>query len=243
MDLNMDALVDTSRINAGVDLERSGQQGRHAHRGAGELRWSRTSTRSVHCTWRWTPPSAASRTSSPCCRGRSAARRGERVVEGAFFSRARLEGNDWATTRSPRPATPPCCTGSATTARRAGRSDPRGRGRGGGLALPRTAPHPARTAPTPRSSAGLPGRARRRGRRLRGLAVPATVSGMSTRPPRCSWPSAWTSGAAARCRGGVPSESGSAPPPLDAPRHEPPHLGLHVHDTARRRSVSCTWTP
>ena len=44
--------------------------------------------------------------------------RGERVIEGVFFTRARSEGNELATTRSPlRGRTRASCTGRATTAR------------------------------------------------------------------------------------------------------------------------------
>lgn len=93
-DLNMEALVDTSRINTGVDLEQSDSLDGELTEFLSELRlvkddWEIEELRgSVAATIRGfedivkVMPEASKH------------QRGERVVEGAFFSRARLEGND-----------------------------------------------------------------------------------------------------------------------------------------------------
>lgn len=93
-DLNMEALVDTSRINTGVDLEASDTLDAEMMEFVSGLRlikddWEVKELQgAVDSTIRGFEdivkalPSARSH------------RRGERVVEGAFFARARLEGND-----------------------------------------------------------------------------------------------------------------------------------------------------
>lgn len=93
-DMNMDALVDTSRINTGVDLERSDAMDGELAEFLSELRLVKDSYElnemrgSVESTIRGFEdivraiPQATQHD------------RGERVIETAFFSRARLEGND-----------------------------------------------------------------------------------------------------------------------------------------------------
>ncbi|NIH71576.1 MULTISPECIES: aminopeptidase P family protein [Auritidibacter] len=93
-DLNMEALVDTSRINTGVDLEASDRLDAELSEYLSELRlvkdeWEIGELRgSVDAT---------ARGFDDIIRALPAAKqvqRGERVIETAFFSRARLEGND-----------------------------------------------------------------------------------------------------------------------------------------------------
>ncbi|WP_460688648.1 aminopeptidase P family protein [Nesterenkonia suensis] len=94
VDLNVDALVDTSRINTGVDLEASDSLD-------AELAETLSALRLVKDGWEVEQlrTSVASTIAGfhdvvaalPRAVGHS---RGERVVEGAFFARARLEGND-----------------------------------------------------------------------------------------------------------------------------------------------------
>ncbi len=93
-DLNVEALVDTSRINTGVDLEASDELDAGLAEFLSELRlvkdgWELEELRgSVAATIRGFEDIVRV---LPAARGHE---RGERVVEGAFFSRARLEGND-----------------------------------------------------------------------------------------------------------------------------------------------------
>ncbi|WP_120003445.1 aminopeptidase P family protein [Nesterenkonia muleiensis] len=94
VDLNVDALVDTSRINTGVDVESSDSLDAELTEFCSELRLVKDSweveqmRRSVASTV--TGFEDVVRT-LPQAVGRD---RGERMVEGAFFARARLEGND-----------------------------------------------------------------------------------------------------------------------------------------------------
>jgi len=93
-DLNMDALVDTSRINTGVDLEQSDALDAELAEFLSEMRLIKDDHElselrgSVESTIRGFEdivraiPAATQHT------------RGERVIETTFFSRARLEGND-----------------------------------------------------------------------------------------------------------------------------------------------------
>ncbi|GAA4372050.1 aminopeptidase P family protein [Paeniglutamicibacter cryotolerans] len=94
VDMNCDALVDTSRINTGVDLERSDELDGDLSEALSELRlvkdaWEINEMRSsvaatingFHDVVRALPRALAHT-------------RGERVIEGAFFARAREEGND-----------------------------------------------------------------------------------------------------------------------------------------------------
>ncbi|GAB3661634.1 aminopeptidase P family protein [Zhihengliuella somnathii] len=94
VDLNCDALVDTSRINTGVDLEESDQLDAELAEALSEIRlvkdeWEieqmRTAVEATmngfHQVARALPRAVEHK-------------RGERVVEGAFFARAREEGND-----------------------------------------------------------------------------------------------------------------------------------------------------
>lgn len=93
-DQNMDALVDTSRINTGVDLERSDALDGELAEFLSEMRLTKDAYEiaelrgSIESTIRGFEdivrviPQATQH------------QRGERVIETAFFSRARLEGND-----------------------------------------------------------------------------------------------------------------------------------------------------
>lgn len=95
-DPNMDALVDTSRINTGVDLEHSDALDAELSEFLSEMRLIKDDFEiaelrgSVESTIRGFEdivraiPQATRHT------------RGERVIEGTFFARARLEGNDLA---------------------------------------------------------------------------------------------------------------------------------------------------
>jgi len=93
-DLDVEALVDTSRINTGVDLESSDALD-------GELSEFLSELRLVKDGWEVEElrGSVAATIAGfedivrvlPTARGHE---RGERIVEGAFFARARLEGND-----------------------------------------------------------------------------------------------------------------------------------------------------
>ncbi|QXQ09167.1 aminopeptidase P family protein [Paeniglutamicibacter sp. Y32M11] len=94
VDMNCDALVDTSRINTGVDLEISDNLD-------GELTEALSEIRLVKDEWEITElkKSVAATINGFHDVVRSLDRavtheRGERVVEGAFFARAREEGND-----------------------------------------------------------------------------------------------------------------------------------------------------
>lgn len=94
VDLDVEALVDTSRINTGVDLEASDGLD-------GELAEFVSALRLVKDRWEIDQlrDSVAATVAGfedvvralPAAVGHS---RGERIVEGAFFARARLEGND-----------------------------------------------------------------------------------------------------------------------------------------------------
>lgn len=94
VDLSVDALVDTSRINTGVDLEASDALDAELTEFVSELRlvkddWEVEQLR--------TSVSATIAGFEDVVRALPRAvghERGERVVEGAFFARARLEGND-----------------------------------------------------------------------------------------------------------------------------------------------------
>ena len=94
VDLNMDALVDTSRINTGVDLEQSDSKDATLTEALSELRLVKDEYEigqlrvAVDATIRGFEDIVSV---LPRAIG---GERGERVVEGAFFSRARLEGND-----------------------------------------------------------------------------------------------------------------------------------------------------
>ena len=94
VDLNMDALVDTSRINTGVDLEQSDTKDATLAEALSELRLIKDEyeigqlREAVAATIRGFEDIVSV---LPRAIG---GERGERVVEGAFFSRARLEGND-----------------------------------------------------------------------------------------------------------------------------------------------------
>ncbi|MGO1192479.1 MAG: aminopeptidase P family protein [Nesterenkonia sp.] len=93
-DLNVDALVDTSRVNTGVDLEASDQLDADLTEALSELRLTKDDWEVAELR-----DSVAATISGfedvvralPQAVGHQ---RGERVVEGAFFARARLEGND-----------------------------------------------------------------------------------------------------------------------------------------------------
>ena len=94
VDLNMDALVDTSRLNTGVDLEQSDAKDAKLTEALSELRLIKDDyeigqlRHAVDATIRGFEDIVEV---LPRAIGGD---RGERVVEGAFFSRARLEGND-----------------------------------------------------------------------------------------------------------------------------------------------------
>lgn len=94
VDLNMDALVDTSRLNTGVALEQSDAKDAKLTEALSELRLIKDDyeigqlRRAVDATIRGFEDIVAVLPRA------MAGERGERVVEGAFFSRARLEGND-----------------------------------------------------------------------------------------------------------------------------------------------------
>ncbi|GHD03759.1 aminopeptidase P family protein [Zhihengliuella salsuginis] len=94
VDLNCDALVDTSRINTGVDLEESDKLDAELAEALSELRL-------VKDAWEVEQMRAAVDATMNGFHQVAAAlpravehKRGERVVEGAFFARAREEGND-----------------------------------------------------------------------------------------------------------------------------------------------------
>lgn len=93
-DLDIDALVDTSRINTGVDLEASdGFDGELAEflsesrlvKDEWEVEQLRHSVTSTLAGFEDVVKALPDAVGNP---------RGERIVEGAFFARARLEGND-----------------------------------------------------------------------------------------------------------------------------------------------------
>ena len=94
VDPDMDALVDTSRINTGVDLEQADARDGKLTEALSELRLVKDPyeigqlRQAVAATIRGFEDIVEV---LPRAIG---GRRGERVVEGAFFSRARLEGND-----------------------------------------------------------------------------------------------------------------------------------------------------
>lgn len=94
VDLNVDALVDTSRVNTGVDLEASDALDADLTEALSELRLTKDDweidelRRSVASTIAGFEDVVRA---LPRAVGHE---RGERVVEGAFFARARLEGND-----------------------------------------------------------------------------------------------------------------------------------------------------
>ncbi len=94
VDLNVEALVDTSRINTGQDLEASDKLDNQLAEFVSELRlvkdaWEIAELRkSVNATIVGFEDVVRSLDKA------IAHERGERVVEGAFFARARLEGND-----------------------------------------------------------------------------------------------------------------------------------------------------
>ena len=94
VDPNMDALVDTSRINTGVDLQQADARDGKLTEALSELRLVKDSyeigqlREAVAATIRGFEDIV--RVLPRAIGGH----RGERVVEGAFFSRARLEGND-----------------------------------------------------------------------------------------------------------------------------------------------------
>lgn len=94
VDLNIDALVDTSRVNTGVDLEASDALDADLTEALSELRLTKDD---------WEVDQLRSSVASTIAGFEDVVRalpravgheRGERVVEGAFFARARLEGND-----------------------------------------------------------------------------------------------------------------------------------------------------
>lgn len=94
VDMDVDALVDTSRINTGVDLETSDAFD-------GELAEALSELRLVKDTWEITQMRTSVEATIAGFHDVVAAlpravghARGERIVEGAFFARARLEGND-----------------------------------------------------------------------------------------------------------------------------------------------------
>lgn len=93
-DLNMDALVDTSRINTGVDLERSDALDGELSEFLSEMRLIKDDYEiaqlrgSIDSTIRGFEDIVRAIPSA------KAHQRGERVIETAFFARARLEGND-----------------------------------------------------------------------------------------------------------------------------------------------------
>src|SRR5699024_5563201 len=93
-DLNVDALVDTSRVNTGVDLEASDALDADLTEALSELRLIKDE---------WEIGELRDSVASTIAGFEDVVRalpqavghqRGERVVEGAFFARARLEGND-----------------------------------------------------------------------------------------------------------------------------------------------------
>ena len=93
-DLNVDALVDTSRVNTGVDLEASDAMDAELTEALSELRLTKDD---------WEVDELRASVASTIAGFEDVVRalpravghqRGERVVEGAFFARARLEGND-----------------------------------------------------------------------------------------------------------------------------------------------------
>lgn len=94
VDINVDALVDTSRINTGVDLEASDALDAQLTEFLSELRlvkdsWEITQMRhSVAATISGFEDVVRA---LPRAVGHE---RGERIVEGAFFAQARLQGND-----------------------------------------------------------------------------------------------------------------------------------------------------
>ncbi|TLP98047.1 aminopeptidase P family protein [Nesterenkonia salmonea] len=94
VDLNVEALVDTSRVNTGVDLEASDALDAELTEFCSELRlvkddWEIQQMRhSVESTIAGFEDVVRA---LPRAVGHD---RGERIVEGAFFARARLEGND-----------------------------------------------------------------------------------------------------------------------------------------------------
>jgi Xaa-Pro aminopeptidase len=94
VDLNVEALVDTSRVNTGVDLEASDALDAELTEFCSELRlvkdeWEIAQMRhSVEATIAGFEDVVRA---LPRAVGHD---RGERIVEGAFFARARLEGND-----------------------------------------------------------------------------------------------------------------------------------------------------
>lgn len=94
VDIDVDALVDTSRINTGVDLEASDSLD-------GEVTEYLSALRLKKDTWEVdelrTSVAATVRGFEDVVRALPdavGAARGERIVEGTFFARARLEGND-----------------------------------------------------------------------------------------------------------------------------------------------------
>lgn len=94
VDLNVEALVDTSRINTGQDLEASDKLDNQLAEFVSELRLVKDAyeiaelRKSVNATIVGFEDVVRSLDKA------IAHERGERVVEGAFFARARLEGND-----------------------------------------------------------------------------------------------------------------------------------------------------
>ncbi|MBE8526611.1 aminopeptidase P family protein [Amycolatopsis sp. H6(2020)] len=94
VDLNVDALVDTSRYNTGVDLEQADTQDAALTEGLSELRLIKDEVEVANLRRAIAATVTGFENIIRALPAAKAHRRGERVVETAFFSAARTEGND-----------------------------------------------------------------------------------------------------------------------------------------------------
>lgn len=94
VDLNADALVDTSRYNTGVDLEQADRQDAQLTEALSELRLVKDGIEVENLRRAIASTAQGFENIVRALPAAVAHRRGERVVETAFFSAARTEGND-----------------------------------------------------------------------------------------------------------------------------------------------------
>ncbi|NKX51576.1 M24 family metallopeptidase, partial [Arthrobacter deserti] len=94
VDLNVDALVDTSRTNTGVDLEESDTLDAELSEALSELRLRKDEWEAGELKKAVAATVSGFHEVVKVLPRAMAHERGERVVEGAFFARAREDGND-----------------------------------------------------------------------------------------------------------------------------------------------------
>ncbi len=94
VDLNVDALIDTSRYNTGVDLEQSDNLDGELTEALSEIRLVKDEVELANLRRSVASTIAGFEKIVESFPRATAHRRGERIVEGAFFAQARAEGND-----------------------------------------------------------------------------------------------------------------------------------------------------